>query len=160
MRGATVNSDETIAGGDEIVQPSPDEFEVLRDQVEAVLEAMTQTRAEAKAAFEAKTREAAGTLEEAQREAEQVRADARRRLEEVERRETALGEKFESVHSRLLELADGFREVATMVDGFRGVSTEEVGSSAATESEEQPELDESLREVAQLSSNSEHHSAD
>jgi hypothetical protein len=156
-----VNPDESIDTADETAQAKEsDEFEVLRGQVEAVLEAMTQTKAEAKAAFEAKTREAAGKLEEAQREADEVRADARRRLEDVERRETALSEKFESVHSRLLELADGFRDVATMVDAFRGVSTEEVSPSAATESEEQPELDESLREAAHSTFNVEHHGSD
>ena len=154
------------------------ELEGLREHVEAVLELVSQAagkvkaeaQAEAEAILEAKTREAAQKLEEAERDAEELRARAKGELEEAEtesgkirrraeaayasrlqeveekaaQKERALNERLDLIQERLLELVDCVREMAS--------HPENLGRpSAAMERDEERDLDESLREVAQSS---------
>ena len=59
-------------------------------------------------------------------------------------KERALNERLDLIQGRLLELVDGVREMASHPDNFRS-------SSSAAEGDEERDLHESLREVAQSS---------
>jgi vacuolar-type H+-ATPase subunit E/Vma4 len=161
-----VNADEiSTATSDEHAETkNVDALGALRGQVEAVLEALSQTaarieataRAEAEEVFRARTREATEKLDEAQREADELLARAHQHLAVVERLENAFSERFELVQGRLVEVANEFSALATVIRGLRELVSEEAASSKATvEPHEEAALDESLRQLTHSIPNAE-----
>jgi uncharacterized membrane protein YqiK len=116
----------------------------LRGRAERALEEAEGAATKLREAAEA---DAASSRREAEAEASRVLADAsaaaEQSVEASERQRKALDERLELTQERLRELVSGLRQIAAHL--------EELVAGAAGEANEEHELDESLREVAEAS---------